>query len=328
MPGQDASDATDATDALATPEAADSPDQVTCEPALSDAGAGPSGYALDGWHWVRHGVLFEEASAAETDGLLSPAALVVGDRLHLWVAKKTGVQHRLFHASNDGAGFGQLQATSGLQGEDIIAYPSVLHDGARFLMWYGSGSIDLAESQDGVSWAMVKQSVLSVGEAGAFDSMTLLYPSVIPDGAGYVMYYTGFDGQGFAIGRAVSSDGIAWTRSSTTPVMDVRAGEFDNHAVAQPCAVRAGQALLLWYGGYDTSMANPGPYRIGLATSKDGLAFDRTGLTLDLEPSGVEAYSTRDPAVARWKGEWWMAYVGMGDDRRYRLMTATSQTCD
>lgn len=328
--GPDASDEAvalpDASDE-AWPDAANDAEELFCEQPASQPAKGPSGYALDGWSWTRHGVLFEEASAAATDGLLSPAAVVVGNRLHLWAAKKTGTQHKIFHAINEGSGFGPLEATSGLAGEDIIAYPSVLHDGTRFLMWYGSGTIDLAESQDGVAWTMIKQTVLRIGDTGSFDSMTVLYPSVIHDGTQYVMYYTGFDGQGFAIGRAVSPDGIEWTKPSTEPVMDVREGEFDNHAVAQPCAVRSGQGTLLWYGGYDTSVANPGPYRIGLATTKDGSTFDRIGVTLDLEASGVEAYSTRDPAVVRWQGGWWMAYVGMGDDRRYRLMSASSTTC-
>ncbi len=314
-------------EASTLPEASGDSDEVACVPASTTPGIGPSGYALDGWMWTRGGVLFQDDTAAELDGYLSPAAVVAGGRIHLWFARKKGVQHRIHHASSDGAGFDSVQETTGLQGEDIIAYPSVVHDGSRFLMWYGSGTIDLAESQDGVAWTMIASSVLKTGEQGAFDSMTVLYPSVFHDGTQYVMYYTGFDGAGFAIGRAVSPDGTAFTRTSTEPVLDVRKDAFDNHAVAQPCAVRNGAETLVWYGGYDTLVANPGPYRIGLASTQDGVGFKRVGLTLDLEPSGVEAYSTRDPAVVRWQGRWWMAYVGMGDDRRYRIMSATSETC-
>ena len=301
----------------------------TCTPPDAQPGRGPSGYPLDGWSWVRHGVVLQDAAAAADDGYIAPALVAVGDTLHLWVTRKQGLVHRILHStSTDGLSFTTPEPTAGLDGQDVIAYPSALFDGTRFLMWYGSGSIDLAASSDGVSWSMVASGVLGPGGAGAFDSLTVLYPSVVSRNPGYTMMYTGFDGQRFAIGAALSQDGVLWDRPVATPLLEHGvAGEFDNHAVAMPCGVSSGPRLLLWYGGYDTSQTDPGPYRVGLASSVDGVSFQRQGVTLDLEPSGVEAYSTRDPAVTRWQGRWWMGYVGMGDDRRYRILTASSDTC-
>jgi hypothetical protein len=254
---------------------------------------------------------------------------VVGDTLHLWVTRKQGLEHRIWHAtSTDGVTFSALEPTTGLAGEDIIAYPSALHDGSRFRLWYGSGSIDVAESTDGTDWTMVATNVLGPGESGAFDSLTVLYPSVIEADGGYTMLYTGFDGARLGIGRALSTDGVAWSRPTSEALLTIGAAtDFDNNAVAQPCAVPSGTNLLVWYGGYDTSLHDPGPYRIGHAVVSGGSVVARRGVTLDLEPSGVEAYSTRDPAVTRWQGRWWMAYVGMGDDRRYRIMRASSENC-
>jgi len=204
----------------------------------------------------------------------------------------------------------------------------VVYDGSRFLMWYGSGSIDLAQSLDGVEWTMIASGVLKPGGDGAFDSLSVLYPNVVAVPTGFAMYYTGFDGQAFGVGRAESTDGTTWVRSPTEAVLTRgSSADFDNHAVAQPDAVLLGSRTLLWYGGYDTSMANPGPYRIGLAESADGTLFERKGVTLDLTPSGVEAWSTRDPAVVRWRGQWTMAYSAMGDDSRYRIAVAVSDTC-
>jgi len=97
--------------------------------------------------------------------------------------------------------------------------------------------------------------------------------------------------------------------------------------VAQSALVLEGGTWLLWYGAYDTSLTNPGPYRVALATSRDGLAFEKHGLTLELGEAGPEAWSTRDPAVLRTSEGWLMIYSGMGDDGRYRLMRATSRTC-
>jgi hypothetical protein len=299
----------------------------TCTPADPTPEVGPGGFPLDGWTWVRQGVVLEDSTAGSYGGFIAPAAWVEGDTLHLWITRKQGTLHRIFHTtSSDGFTFSTPVETSGLEGENIIAYPSVLHDGTRFLMWYGSGTIDHAESVDGTTWTMVESMVLKTGEAGSFDAMSLLYPNVVATGSGFVMYYTGFNGQGFGIGRAESADGITWEREPAGPVLTKGTG-FDNHAVAQPCAAVLGSRVLLWYGGYDTSVANPGPYRVGLAEAADGKVFERKGVSLDLEPSGKEAWSTRDPAVVRWKGGWWMAYSAMGDDTMYRIAVATSETC-
>jgi predicted GH43/DUF377 family glycosyl hydrolase len=322
------------TDSLTEPEGsveqdAEAEAAAPCAPAKAGPELGPGGYGLDGWQWTRKGVVLEDSTAPAQGGYIAPAAVVVGDTLHLWVTRKDGTQHRIHHStSTDGASFAPLVPTSGLAGENIIAYPSVLHDGAGYLMWYGSGTIDFAQSQDGVSWTMKAESVLKPGEAGQFDSISLLYPSVVRTSSGYVMYYTGYNGAAFGIGRAESSDGVSWTKSPQGAVVEKgTALEFDNHAAAQPCAVAAGQGVLLWYGGYDTSKANPGPYRVGLAQSQDGKTFDKRGVTLDLEASGDEAWSTRDPAAVRWQDRWWMAYVAMGTDARYRIAVATSETC-
>ncbi len=299
----------------------------TCTPADPTPEVGPGGFPLDGWTWARQGVVLEDSTAGSYGGYIAPAAWVAGDTLHLWITRKQGTLHRVFHTtSSDGLTFSTPVETNGLEGENIIAYPSVLHDGTRFLMWYGSGTIDHAESLDGTTWTMVESMVLKTGEEGSFDSMSLLYPNVVSTGSGFVMYYTGFNGQAFGIGRAESSDGTTWEREPVGPVLTQGTG-FDNHAVAQPCAVVLGSRVLLWYGGYDTSVANPGPYRIGLAEAADGKVFTRKGVTLDLEPSGEEAWSTRDPAVVRWQGKWWMAYSAMGDDTMYRIAVATSETC-
>jgi hypothetical protein len=82
-----------------------------------------------------------------------------------------------------------------------------------YRMWYrgcvargaangpSKGTIGYAESNDGITWIKLPQptpdgSALGVGVAPAFDSGGLTTPSVFLDGAGWSMYYAGFDTTG------------------------------------------------------------------------------------------------------------------------------------
>jgi len=299
-----------------------------CRAVDPDPDPGPSGYPMDGWTWTPHGVVLEDPAAAAFDGYLAPALLVRDDVLHVWWTKKTGLDHRIWHAtSEDGIAFGEVAPVTGLDDGTVVAYPSVVVVDERFWMFYASGSIHLATSDNGVDWADTGVQVLGPGAPGAFDTVSLLYPSVLHEDGRFTMYYTGFDGQTHAIGRACSVDGETWERSAEAALVHGGPGAFDNRAVAQPAVLSGKDGLWLWFGGYDTSQTDPGPYRVGLASSTDGGVFDKRGVTWDLTPDGPEAHSTRDPSVVRWQDRVWMAYAGMGEDNRYRILTASSDNC-
>ena len=89
----------------------------------------------------------------------------------------------------------------------------------------------------------------------------------------------------------------------------------------------AGGRYLMWYGGYDLSVTNPGPYRVGLAESLDGLTWEKRGVAVELAEAGADAWSTRDPAVAADERGYIMLYVGMAPDRVYRLLRAEADVC-
>jgi hypothetical protein len=312
------------------PEAAPADGAPACDPVAS-GGLSPDGYPLDGWRWQKQGVLWELGDGvAAGDGDLAPSLVAADDGLHLFFTRKQGLTHRIYHAvSADGAAWTAGSApVAGLGDDPVLAYPAALHEGGRFRLWFGSGSIDLAESADGDSWTVAAPGVLRAGPSGAFDGLSVLYPAVVHDAGGVHLYYTGFDGQTMAIGRADAPDGQSFTRAPENPVLARgAAADLDNHAVAQPAVVRTATGTLLWYGAYDTSRTDPGPYRVALAASTDGAVFEKRGLTLDLDPDGPDAWSARDPAVLRTADGWLMVYAGLGADSRYRLMRATSQTC-
>lgn len=337
--GEDASPPADAAggtpgDAVSGDDGDVAVDAADAGPACVEPGAtsvlGPSGYPLDGWGWTSQGVILEDPDAPPTGGLLAPSLVERDGVLHLFYTRKDATLHRIWHATSHdgGVSFTPSGEVTGLGDDPVLAYPSVLVEGGRFRMWVGSGTIDLAESEDGDAWTLVAESVLRPSDTGTVGPLSLLYPSVLADAAGYAMWFTGYDGSQLRIGRATSPDGVAWTVDPLAPVLSPGPQTaFDNKATASPRVVASGGRLLMWYGGYDTAKTNPGPYRVGLATSQDGVAWDKAGVSLDLPADGPDAWSTRDPAVIRAGGGWLMVYAGLAPDQRYRLLRATSPVC-
>ena len=189
-------------------------------------------------------------------------------------------------------------------------------------------NIEYARSSDGVAFAP-QGTALTPGEGGAFDSLSVLYPAPLVALDQLALLYTGFDGQTYTIGSVNSSDGgESWQRPAQGELLANGLPEdWDNAAVAQPLSVKSGQTWMFWYGGYDTSLTNPGPWRVG-AAQQAGSAFGKVGVSLPLSESGHDAWSTRDPAVVPWGDGWLMVYAGMGDDGIYRLLRATSDVCN
>lgn len=295
-----------------------------CSPPDADPAPTAEGHPTDGWRWQRRGALFDDdtlfagAEVGYNEGALSPTLVDTGAGLHLIWMLKTGVETTLWAStSQDAETWTAPIAVTGLDGE---SYPSLVHDGAGFQLWVGSGSIAHATSTDGVDFAL-GETVLRAGGA-SHDTVSILYPHAVQTDAGIDLWYAGFDGARFAIGRA-DCDAAATTCAGAGPDLERDAEGWDNAAVAMPEVVHHAGQVHTWYGGYDTVIADPGPWRIGRLDA-DGARR----ISLPLTESGVEAWSTRDPAVVPWGDGWLMVYVGMGDDGVYRLVSATSDVCD
>lgn len=295
----------------------------------------PEGQPSDGWRWSRVGRVFpdlDEADIMANDGDFSPSIITEpGGGYRLYFARRRSRAYELWTStSQDGESWSEPERLMGLMGEN---YPAALRqaDGSVRL-WFGSGSFDVATSQDGVTFTDQQRRILTPTQVGTFAQTSLIYPEVRPSlaGDGYRMWFTGFNGQQLSIGTAYSADGISWT-PEPSPVVTLReGGDFDNKAVGQPEVHLTPDALYMWHGGYDTSNTDPGPWRIGLSRSTDdGSTWERMGVSLPLTEDGDDMWSTRDPAVIQ-KSDgsgWLMVYVGMRDDSIYRLLTATSDAC-
>gem|GEM_PF-1313359 len=122
--------------------------------------------------------------------------------------------------------------------------------------------------------------------AGRFDNYHVGQPCVIKDGSTYKMWYyannygvpTGTYGD--MIGYATSADGINWTKvdgpgPGYAVIWADVAGRFDSGYITNTdyiypgSVIKDGSTYKMWYCGY--SPATPAKYRIGYATSSDGI---------------------------------------------------------
>jgi predicted GH43/DUF377 family glycosyl hydrolase len=186
--------------------------------------------------------------------------------------------------------------------------PSVLDDSGTYHLFFtgvssgGTPSIGRASTPedattklpDNSSWS--SRSQLLAGDGSGFDANGVAHPSVIKDGATYVMYYTGLDANGLAkIGRATASAPNGPYTRAAAAVLDVGAGtEFDATSVKDPVVVKAGAGdYRMLYTGVE-SLFGTKIERVGYATSTDGIAWTKHGVVLD--PS-LSAYASDESGV-------------------------------
>jgi predicted GH43/DUF377 family glycosyl hydrolase len=123
------------------------------------------------------------------------------------------------------------------------------------------------------NWTRQSTAAVVAPTAGQWDGFAVRAPSVIKVGSTYVMYYEGEDSATHTrqIGRAVSSDGLSWTKSPATPVLAVGpSGAWDSGEVRYPSVFYDGTTYRMWYWG-----AGSGCDLMGLATSSDGITWTR-----------------------------------------------------
>jgi len=143
-------------------------------------------------------------------------------------------------------------------------------------------------------------------------------PSVVRTDDGYRMCYTCLDPatDRTAICGASSSDGLAWAHSpdrGTPKGLLVRGRPGTPEASAEGCElVKRDDEWLLYYSGYpETGSPAPGfPASLYLASSPDGLTFERQGIVLDRSPGGRDNDAVYSPTILDQDGTLSMIYTG------------------
>jgi len=134
----------------------------------------------------------------------------------------------------DGLAAGQVLAASDVAGDwdsAAVFAPAIIGDGASGLLhlYYtghdgvavgdlpGLPAIGLATSADGLVFDRTGP-VIEPGEAGAWDGLGVGWPTVFFDNGRWQIWYRGYDGVSWRVGRATSIDGKTWTKDLRNPV--------------------------------------------------------------------------------------------------------------
>lgn len=194
--------------------------------------------STDGISWIKfaNNPIFTPSS--DVSMILTPHAVKVADRYHLYFAGKD------FDADQDDS--------------------------------FSTGTIKIfhATSADGMQWTGLTPAVYAAFapalHAQAWDSLNVYSPSVAFYGA-YVMWYSALSQDSLVprIGYATSGDGIIWTRFAGNPILSPGpVGSWDSAGVESPAVIVTGTGFLMYYDGLSN-----GPNKIGVAQHAPGLEF-------------------------------------------------------
>jgi len=220
-----------------------------------------------------------------------PYAIKVGDTFRLYHPGKdeSGRRGLVMRTSKDGLtrSESELVFTGGVLDPCVVR---VADD--RYHLYYCGGGMknnngkqvwkfktQMAISADGINWKKEPQPVVPLGPEGAWDSGSHAGPCVLKLPDGFHMWYLGSGPMGgriaWRIGHATSPDGIHWTKSGDTPVLDVgKPGAWDGGTFMSFDIVFRDGRLLFWYAaapgdhGDETKMT----IQIGHGTSQIAVA--------------------------------------------------------
>ena len=239
-------------------------------------------HALD-WTLAASPSLVPTTGGWDAAGLADPDAILVDSEYHVVYTGGAGLGRGIGHATGSsiealsrsgneelegGTDGAVLLPTGGGFDSVSVGSPALVRRGdtGEFLLWYsghadagfdGSAgtvpaglAIGLARSDDGVHYVRTDQGiggtaqVLEPGPAGSWDSQAVTAASAYFDNGRFHLWYQGFDGEQWRVGRAVSIDGVQWTKDTRNPVFDEAVASRVGGVPQRAFALKASQ------GGY------------------------------------------------------------------------------
>ena len=280
--------------------------------------------------WKPEGATFPVASPGDPDSLraLRPWVLEDDDALRMWYTGDDGTTTRILSATRrPGRAWERhgVALDAGFAG-DTDAYgveaPCVVTTPGGYAMAYAGfdgevSRLHMATSGDGRRWSAHGP----IMQRGAEDAVAATHPCLLITGERWWLYFAGYDGsrnnRRSVLLAATSSTGASWDRLGA--VLEPAEGEL---AVSHPCVLEIAGMLHMLYASDDGDTVS-----IVLATSKDGLDWDRRGITLAPAEHGPGGTSVHAPCAVRLRdGSLHLWYCGLsaGDTALgYRIYSAT-----
>jgi len=263
-----------------------------------------AGYATVG-QWVKYSgnpVLVPTAGSWDSDYVVSPRVLLNGTIYRMWYnGGNAGLAAIGYANSTDGLAWSKypnpvlLPGGSGAWDSGRVTLGSVIWNGTVFLMWYGgsnttnsAGSIGLATSNDGISWAKYPGNPVLQRSTFGLDQSYMASPYVIKLNTQYWMWYTGKSTtypQPNSVARilaATSYNGISWSKNPSPAIApSSNSTSWDSGSIYSASVIFDGANFGLWYTGTNQSYMLS---QIGFASSPGGGNWTRSAMNPILSP--------------------------------------------
>jgi predicted GH43/DUF377 family glycosyl hydrolase len=281
--------------------------------------------------WIREGAAFASRTPAEPDSLraLRPWVLEeAGDTLRMWYSGHDGTTGRILAAVRRPGGAWErlgVAIDAGFAGDSDrygVESPSVVHTLGGYLMAYAgfdgeATRLHMATSDDGLRWTAQG----TIMQRGPDEALGASHPCLLNTEAGWWLFYCGYDGsqdsRHAAILAAVSPTGASWDRVGT--ILEPVAGEL---AVSHPCVIEIARTFYMFYASDDGGTGS-----VAMATSADGLSWDRHGIVLLASDDGAEKGGVHSPCVVRLHDGslrmWYAALAGGDAALAYQISSAS-----
>ena len=280
--------------------------------------------------WIREAEVLPPAAPGEPDSIRAwrPWVLEADDgTIRMWYSGNDRSTPRILEAvQRSGTRWQRIGPViePGFAGDSDgygVESPSVVQTPGGFFMAYGGFDSEVtrlhgATSTDGHQWSPHGP----ILQRGMEDLRGASHPCLLVTGERWWLFYTGYTGAGTesrgAILAAVSATGASWDRVG--PVIEPSEAEVD---VSHPCVLDLEREFRMFYAADDANDRT-----IALATSCDGVSWDRRGTVLGPSGEGPDGGGVHTPCAVRLRDgslQLWYAGLPSGDRHDgYRICSA------
>jgi predicted GH43/DUF377 family glycosyl hydrolase len=286
--------------------------------------------------WAKQGDILPPASAGDLDSLRAWEPSVVEEddgTLRMWYSGHDGTTGRILEAVQPPGRLWQRVGESiepSLAGDSDrygVGSPCVVKSGDEYLMVYGgfdgqANTLHLATSPDGHSWTAGGPIV--PGETGPLAGRT---PSLLIGADQWWLFYAASIGPDRVVGTANGSNGSNGSggprRAAILAAVSPPGGRWDligsvlepetGEAVTHPCVVEISRTFYMFYASENEQHSS-----IALATSADGVEWERRGIVVSGAEDDPDTWAVTAPCVARLRDgslRMWYSRRPWGDDQ-------------